>query len=106
MKMPSSPNKGIIRMMIFTRVLDKIRLNACGELREDFRKNPDEALDTDGACADYQRISYDKLRDRVLTGGTEKEVLRWSYMKDRPLNQTDLGNWNEFTRNSHSTQTW
>ena len=93
-------------MMIFTRVLDKIRLNACGELREDFRKNPDEALDTDGACADYRRASYDKLRDRVLTGGTEKEVLRWSYMKDRPLSQVDLENWNEFTRSNHSTQAW
>ena len=93
-------------MMMFARVLDKIRFNARGELREDFRKNPGEALGANGACADNLRVSYDKLRDRVLTGGIDKEILRWCDGKDRLRNQIGLENWNEFTRSNHSTQTW
>jgi hypothetical protein len=42
------------------------------------------------------RVSYPALRERVLAGGTDEEILEWCYEKGRRLNEGDLTVWNGF----------
>jgi gluconokinase len=83
-------------MIYFARMLDKIRKHARGELRSDFHENLGRGFDA--ACADYLRVDYAALRDRVLEGGSDEEILNWCYEKGRRLNAQDLVIWNDFLR--------
>ena len=83
-------------MMYFPRMLDKIRLHARGELGEDYLPNLGKTQAADGACANFLRVKYDELRERVLAGGSDEEILGWCYEKGRRLNRGDLVVWNGF----------
>ena len=50
----------------------------------------------DGMCLNFLRVNYDELRERVLQGGSDEEILEWCYEKGRRLNEGDLMVWNEF----------
>ena len=78
-------------MMYFPRMLDKIRLHACGELGADYHANLGAAKAADGACTNFLRVKYDDLRERVLAGGSDEEILEWCFEKGRRLNV-----WNGF----------
>jgi gluconokinase len=41
-------------------------------------------------------VKYEELRDRVLEGGSDEEILEWCYEKGRRLNRGDLVVWNGF----------
>ena len=82
--------------MWFPRMLDKIRLHARGELHEDYHRNLGHRKAADGACLNFLRIKYDDLRERVLAGGSDEEVLEWCFEKGRRLNEGDLVVWNGF----------
>jgi hypothetical protein len=43
----------------------------------------------------FLRVNYADLRERVLQGGTDEEILEWCFEKGRPLNEGDLI-WNGF----------
>ena len=47
-------------------------------------------------CLNFLRVNYDELRERVLQGGSDEEILEWCYEKGRRLNEGDLMVWNEF----------
>ena len=83
-------------MMYFPRMLDKIRLHARGELHEDYHANLGAARAADGACSNLLRVRYDDLRERVLQGGTDEDILEWCFEKGRRLNEGDLVVWNGF----------
>lgn len=83
-------------MQYFPRLLDKIRLHARGALPEEYHANLGSGVD--GWCLDYLRITYPELKERVLTGGTDEEILHWCFEKGRPLNKGDLMVWNQFMR--------
>ena len=83
-------------MMYFPRMLDKIRLHVRGELGEDYHANLGKARAADGACANFLRVKYVELWDRVLAGGSDEEILEWCYEKGRRLNRGDLVVWNGF----------
>jgi hypothetical protein len=93
---PTSPKEMTGGMMYFPRMLDKIRLHARGELGEDYHPNLGKARAADGACANFLRVKYAELRDRVLAGGSDEEILEWCYEKGRQLNRGDLVVWNGF----------
>jgi hypothetical protein len=42
------------------------------------------------------RVHYRDLRDRVLQGGSDEEILEWCCEKGRRLNEGDLLVWNGF----------
>jgi len=84
--------------MYFPRMLDKIRLHARGELREDCHANLGVANRADGLCCHYLRVSYETLKQRVLAGGADEEILEWCFATGRRLDGTDLLIWNEFIR--------
>jgi len=93
-KPPCSAYDKTSGMMYFARMLDKIRLFANGELRLDFHANLGKG--GDNWCASFLRVDYAALRERVLAGGTDEEILEWCQKNGRILNDTDLLVWNLF----------
>jgi len=94
---PKSPKEMTRGMIYFPRMLDKIRLHACGELHEDYHKNLGAQRAVDGACCNFLRVNYADLRDRVLQGGTDEEILEWCFENGRRPNEGDLMIWNSFS---------
>ena len=93
---PKSPKEKAGGVVYFPRMLDKIRLHAKGELGAEYHKNMGIPRSADGMCLNFLRVNYDELRERVLQGGTDEEILEWCYEKGRRLNAGDLVVWNEF----------
>lgn len=97
--MPSVPKSASIEtnsLIYFARMVDKIRLHAKGDLREDFQANLGKGFD--GVMCGFLRVDYAALTERVLQGGTDEELLDWCYANGRELNATDLHIWKEFLR--------
>jgi len=95
-KYPKSPNEKTNGMLYFPRMLDKIRLHAHGELAADYHKNLGAPIAADSACCNFLRVNYADLRERVLQGGSDEEILEWSFEKGRRLNEGDIVVWNGF----------
>jgi hypothetical protein len=93
---PKSPKEMTSGMIYYPRMLDKIRLHARGELGEDYHANLGRARAADGACTNFLRVSYTDLRQQVLAGGSDEEILEWCYENGRRLNEGDLVVWNCF----------
>src|SRR5262249_25017435 len=93
---PKSPKEMTGGMMYLPRMLDKIRLQARGELTDGYQASLGNSRRADGACTNFLRIDYAKLRDRVLAGGTDDEILEWCYENGRRLNAGDIVVWNGF----------
>lgn len=83
-------------MIYFPRMLDKIRLHARGELGEDYHQNLGNPKAADGVCCSFLHIDYAKLRERVLQGGNDEEIMDWCFENGRKLNEGDLFVWNAF----------
>ena len=83
-------------MKYFPRMLDKIRLHAKGELGKDYVENLGNPKAADGVCCAFMHIDYAQLRERVLLGGSDEEVMDWCFQKGREFNQGDLFVWNSF----------
>jgi gluconokinase len=93
---PKAPRELAGGMMYFPRMLDKIRLHARGELSEDYHPNLGGVRTADAMCCNFLRVKYAELRDRVLQGGSDEEILEWCFEKGRRLNEGDLIVWNGF----------
>ena len=93
---PKSPTEMTAGMMYFPRMLDKIRLHARGELPESYHANLGKPKTADGDCANFLRVNYNVLCQRVQKGGTDEEILEWCYLNGRRLNAGDLTVWNGF----------
>ena len=86
-------------MSYFPRMLDKIRLFARGELHPAYHANLGVTRAGDGLCCAFLRLPYAEIRERVLAGGTDEEILQWCGERSgRPLQPIDLFLWNEFAR--------
>jgi gluconokinase len=81
-------------MLYFARMLSKIRLQSRGELRADFHANLGKGADQ--WCTGFLHADYEALKERVLEGGTDEEMLEWCYSQGRRLNDVDLMVWNQF----------
>src|SRR5205085_2388722 len=93
---PTGPKEMTKGMMYFPRMLDKIRRHGRGELPEEYHGNLGAPKTADGACTNFLRVNYGVLRQRVLKGGTDEEILDWCYTNGRRLNEGDLVVWNGF----------
>jgi len=93
---PKSPAEPVGGMRYFGRMLDKIRLFTRGELPPDYHANLGKTNAADGAICNFLRVNYEELRQRVLEGGGDEEILEWCYQKGRRLNEGDLLVWNNF----------
>lgn len=93
---PKSPKETVRGMMYFARMLDKIRLHARGELGSDYHENLGKTRAADGMCCNFLRVDYATVRDRVLQGGTDEEILDWCFEHGRAMNEADIKVWNGF----------
>src|SRR5205823_1530319 len=94
---PKSPSEMVGGLRYFARMLDKIRLRARGELHSDYHANLGHRKAADGTMCNFLRIDYEQLRQRVMEGGTDEEILEWCYLNGRRLNEGDLFVWNNFS---------
>ncbi|MDQ3200509.1 MAG: DUF5069 domain-containing protein [Verrucomicrobiota bacterium] len=78
----------------FPRMLDKIRLQAKGELDPEYHENLGRGADM--RLVKYLRIEYPKLCERVQQGGSDQDILEWCYVKGRCLVKNDIEVWNGF----------
>jgi len=82
------------RLVFFGRTLDKIRLHAAGKLHADFQDNLGKGFDA-RACA-FLRVDYAALKDRVLAGGTDDEILAWCEQQGGRRTDEECEIWNTF----------
>lgn len=91
---PKSTQEETDGLRFFPRMLDKIRLNAEGKLHADYHANMGRGADA--RLMKFLHIDYDKLRARVLDGGTDSEILEWCYAHGHRLDENDKLIWNGF----------
>ncbi|CAN5602092.1 hypothetical protein BH18VER1_BH18VER1_14900 [soil metagenome] len=87
---PKSPKEMVGGLMYFPRMIDKMRLHSQGRLAVDYHENLGAARSGDGMCYKFLRLEYTALRERVIAGGTDEEILEWCYTTGRRLNEGDL----------------
>jgi hypothetical protein len=91
-----SPSEKVGGLFYFGRMLDKIRLHAKCELPPDYHANLGKGFDE--KCANFLRINYDQLVERVNRSGTDEQILQWCFESGRRPDEVDIYVWNEFMR--------
>lgn len=81
-------------IVYFGRLLDKVRLHAAGQLPADYHANLGKGFDQ--RCCDFLNVPYAALRDRILDGGTDEDILAWcrEIGGTRAANECEI--WNGF----------
>jgi gluconokinase len=80
-----SPRDTVGGIMVFGRILDKIRLHAReGRLPEGYHLGfiPGKRTFDDRVCT-LLGVSFEALTQRVLQGGSDEEVLEWCFQNGR-----------------------
>ena len=91
---PQSAFDKVGGVVYFARMLHKIRLMDAGSLPSEYHKNL--GIGFDGRCIRFLHVDYKELRDRVLHGGTDEEILEWCFKKGRRPNDEEILVWNCF----------
>src|SRR5438093_11925573 len=78
-------------------MLDKIRTPAGGDVHTDYRANLGPREAADGTVCKFLGIDYEQLRQRVMEGGSDEEIVEWCYQNGRRLNEGDIFLWNNFS---------
>ena len=82
--------------VLHRRMLDKIRLNAAGRLPAGYNLGAQVWTWFDARCTRFLGVNYEALAGRVLTGGTDEEMLQWCFKQGRQPSQEEIEIWNEF----------
>ncbi|GAB1489059.1 hypothetical protein MASR2M8_15110 [Opitutaceae bacterium] len=79
-------------------MLDKIRLQAAGQLPADYQANVGDSqqMVLDGRCCRFLGIRHADLRERVLAGATDEEALAWAHANGTPRTDEECHIWNRF----------
>jgi hypothetical protein len=95
LRSPYDQTGGIV---YFSRMLDKIRLHARGLLPDEWTKALGFAYPTsfDSRCCRFLAIDYDNLREQVLKGGSDDELLEWAFTRGRRPSEEEIEIWNAF----------
>jgi Domain of unknown function (DUF5069) len=91
-----SPHEKVGGIVYFGRMLDKIRLNAAGQLPTEFQPNLGIAFDERATRLLW--IEYPALVERVKEGGNDEEILEWCCQRGRKPSDEEIEVWNEFMR--------
>lgn len=92
-----SPRQLTGGIVVFARILDKIRLNAEGKLPEGYHAGiiPGNRTFDDRLCR-FLGVDYNELRDRTLEGGTDEEILEWCFSHGTRPTGEQIEVWNAF----------
>ena len=92
-----SPRETVGGIFVFGRILDKIRLNANGELPEGWHLGVIEGKRTfDDRVCRLLGVSFEALEARTLEGGTDEEILAWCFENGSRPDQEHIDVWNGF----------
>ena len=86
------------RIVVFGRMLDKIRLHARGALPADYVENLGESKPThfDGRCSRFLGVPYAAVRARALEGGCDEEILAWAESRGARRTDEECIAWNRY----------
>lgn len=96
MKVPCSPYARIDGIVYLPRMLEKIRLNLAGELREDLR--PNLGISFDDRCCRFLGVEYSDVVERVREGLDDAAVLEWCGANGNRPTPEQVEVWNDFMR--------
>ena len=91
-----SPKEKLGGLVYFGRMLDKIRVQARGELPAEYVPNLGRGFDA--KCCAFLHLDYDELVKRVKEGASDDETLEWAFTSGRRPNDKEITMWNEFMR--------
>ena len=91
---PISAYEKLGGLYFLPRTLDKIRKHARGALHPDHHEFLGKGFD--GRLCHFLGIRYEDLRQRVLAGGSDDDILAWIEQRGRKLVDADLLIWNGF----------
>lgn len=96
MRTPVSDHVKTKGLVYFTRMLDKIRLNAKGELPPGYFTGVEEPTHFDARCTRFLGVNYDELVERAIQGGSDAEILQWCFERGREPSEEEIEVWNAF----------
>jgi len=88
------PREEVEGLVYFGRMVDKIRLAQAGKLPADYHENLGRGFD--GACCDFLGVPYEKLRERVRQGGSDRELLEWCQGEGKKRDASDRAFWSAY----------
>ena len=93
-----SPHARVGRVIVFGRMLDKIRLHARGALPAEYHANLGESKPQglDARCCRFLGLDYAPVRARTLRGGCDEEILAWAHVCGAPRRDEECAIWNRF----------
>jgi hypothetical protein len=97
MRFPISASQQTSGIYVFARILNKIRLQAAGELPPGYHLGiiPGNRTFDDRVCK-FLNIDFDALKARTLRGGTDEEILEWCFQNGRRPDAEQIEIWNGF----------
>jgi carbohydrate kinase (thermoresistant glucokinase family) len=91
-----SPHDKVGRIVLFGRMLDKLRLRARGELPSDFNSGDSVVQQFDSRCCRFLGVPFADIRTRALQGGCDEEILTWAQARGTVRSDEDCVIWNRF----------
>jgi hypothetical protein len=84
-------------IVVFARIIDKIRLNAEGKLPEGYHVGivPGNRTFDDRLCK-FLGVEFDAFSARVLEGGSDEEILDWCFKHGQQPTTEQIEVWNAF----------
>lgn len=84
-------------IVVFARIIDKIRLNAEGKLPEGYHVGivPGNRTFDDRLCK-FLGVDFDALSARALEGGSDDEILDWCFKHGQRPSAEQIEVWNAF----------
>jgi len=89
---PRSGYQKVGGLVMFGRTIDKIRLHQSGLLPSDY--NLGHGLD--GRLCRFLKIDYQSLCARVARGGTDDQLLQWTFQNGRQPDEAEIFIFNAF----------
>lgn len=94
-----SPYHSTGGIVIFARVLDKIRLHAEGKLPAGYHLGVVEGNRTfDDRVCKFLGVEFTALTERTLAGGSDEEILEWCFTTGRRPDAEQVEVWNAFMK--------
>ena len=92
-----SPRDMVGGIVLFGRILDKIRLVAVGSLPEGYHVGfiPGNRTFDDRVCR-FLHVDFESLTTRTLEGGSDEEILEWCFANGRRPDVEQIEVWNTF----------
>lgn len=91
-----SPYGKVGGIVVFGRMLDKIRLDHVGKLPDDWSQVRGGDRGWDGRCCRFLGIRYPELEAETLRGGSDDELLEWAFKIGRKPDAEEIEVWNGF----------